>query len=96
MRRAAKIDANQTDIVDALRQIPGVSVEVGHDDILVGHAGKTWWYEIKSEDAISKKTGDVWWSEVTPSERTRLATWTGHYRIVWDVRQILEDLCLTA
>ena len=92
MRRAAKIDNNQSEIVSVLRSIPGLSVEVGHDDILVGHAGKTYWFEIKAESAISKKTGEVKWSEVTESERKRLATWHGHYQIVWNIRQILEAI----
>ena len=32
-RRAAKIDKNQPYIVDELRKIPGISVQVGMDDI---------------------------------------------------------------
>ena len=48
LRRAAKIDRNQGDIVSALRKIPGISVETGHDDILVGYKGRTWWFEVKA------------------------------------------------
>ena len=92
MRRAAKIDKNQNEIVQALRQIPGVSVEVGHDDILVGHKGKTFWFEIKAQDAISKKTGFPLDSELTESEIRRLKFYNGHYSIVWDVAQILEQI----
>ena len=46
-RKAAKVDANQADIVKELRAL-GYSVELNHDDILVGHRGKTYWFEIKT------------------------------------------------
>ena len=56
-RRAARIDENQSAIVNALRDIPGLSVALEHDDILVGYKGKTFWYEIKKEDGLLKKDG---------------------------------------
>jgi len=92
MRRAAKVDENQSAIVAALRQLPGVTVEVGHDDILVGYRGRTYWFEIKRPDAVSRKTGEVKPSQLTESERKRLATWCGHYAVVWDSSQIIEAL----
>jgi hypothetical protein len=93
-RTAAKVDNNQAEIVKALRKIPGVSVEVGHDDILVGHLGRTYWFEVKNIDAISKKTGMVNSSEITPSEQKLLLTFTGHYRMVWTLDQILSEIGL--
>jgi len=92
MRRAAKVDDNQKSIVDALRKIPGVTVEVGHDDILVGYRGATHWYEIKRPDCVSKRTGMIRESEITPSERDRYKKWRGHYLIVWELGHILEDI----
>jgi len=92
VRRAAKIDSNQSAIVKALRDIPGVSVEVGHDDILVGFRGKSYWYEIKSPEAISKRTGKVKDSQLTKSERDRLANFRGHYSVVSDVYEIMEEI----
>ena len=56
-RQAAKIDANQPDIVKDLRKIKGVTVELNHDDILVGYKGITYWYEIKTPESVSKQTG---------------------------------------
>ena len=79
-------------MVKALRKIPGVSVSVGHDDIIVGYKGKTYWYEVKAPEAISKRTGKVKDSEITDSERSRLDTWKGHYRVVSDIAHILEDI----
>lgn len=84
-RRAAKIDANQHEIVDALRAISGVSVQVGMDDILVGYKGRTFWYEIK--------TGPK--ADVKETQKKLVAEWTGHYKIVWSIEMILEDMSIT-
>ena len=84
-RRAARIDGNQNDIVDALRSIDGVTVELGHDDILVGHNGVTYWYEVKAGPK----------SVIKPSQKKLLAEWTGHYEIVWSLDMILEDMGIT-
>ena len=92
MRRAAKIDENQPGIVKALRKIPGVSVEVGHDDILVGYKGRTYWFEVKRPDAISKRTGMIKDSEITQTERDRFNHFCGHYSIVWEIEHILDEV----
>lgn len=51
MRRAARVDVNQAEIVDALRKV-GVSVEVIKlpVDLLVCHRGETSLMEVKTED----------------------------------------------
>lgn len=55
MRRAAKIDANQNQVVDALRRL-GYSVlhlhtiGKGCPDILVGKSGKNYLFEIKDPE----------------------------------------------
>lgn len=84
-RRAAKIDANQAEIVAALRSIPGVTVQVGHDDIIVGYKGVTRWYEIKAGPK----------SEIKDTQKKLLSEFKGHYRIVYNVDQILSDMKLT-
>jgi hypothetical protein len=91
-RTAARIDCNQSDIIRTLRDIPGVSVELGHDDFLVGYGGQTYWFECKTIDAVSKRTGKVNDSEITPSERRRLDTFTGHYSMIWTIDQVLEQI----
>jgi hypothetical protein len=91
-RRAAKIDANQPDIVDKLRKA-GYSVEVNHDDILVGFQGRTFWYEIKEpEKALSKKTGEILESVKKDSQKRLEKEWKGHYRIVSSLEDILLDM----
>jgi hypothetical protein len=78
-RRAAKIDSNQPGIVDALNSIHGVTVQVGHDDILVGYKSRTYWFEIKS--GAKKK--------MRPSQQKLFTRWTGHYQIVSTLDEIL-------
>ncbi len=89
---ALKIDNNQQAIVKALRKIPGITVEVSHDDILVGRNGKTYWFEIKNPDCVSKKTGEIQPSKIKPSQYKLLETWTWHYSIAWELGHILDEI----
>ena len=91
-RRAAKIDKNQPEIVEALREIAGVTVQLGMDDILVGYKSVNYWYEIKEPDTVSNVTKQVQPSKIKPSQHKLLAEWSGQYRIVWSIDQILDDL----
>ena len=91
-RFAANIDKNQPEIVKELRKIPGVQVELNHDDILVGYNGMTFWYELKNEDSVSKKTGKIRQSAKKESQIKLENEWTGHYRIVSSLQDILDDL----
>jgi len=79
--RHKKIDANQPEIVKDLRAM-GYSVELGHDDILVGAHGKTYWFEIK--------TGPR--AEIKESQEKLLAEFKGHYKIVWNLEMIREEI----
>ena len=90
-RRAAKIDNNQPDIVKELRK-RGYSVEVNHDDILVGYRGKTFWYEIKEPQLVSTRTGEIRPSALKDYQKKLLANYKGHYKVVWDVQQIIDDI----
>ena len=80
-RYAARCDANQPEIVKALRD-KGISVQVGMDDILVGYEGSTYWFEIK--------TGPK--AKIKPSQYKLLDEWQGHYEIVWSVEMILHSI----
>jgi hypothetical protein len=89
-RRAAKVDANQAEIVKALRSIPGVTVALRHDDILVGRRvkplqGVTFWFEIK------KRAG----KGVRPGQAKLRNEWAGHYAIVSTLDEILAEIGLT-
>jgi hypothetical protein len=86
-RQAARVDENQADIVAGLRAMPGVSVSVGHDDILVGHKGQTYWFEIKRPD--QRKQDGTWRAGSIKLNQIKLAKeWQGHYEIVSDIGEI--------
>jgi len=89
--RHKKVDANQPDIVKELRKL-GVSVSLDHDDIICGYNGLTYWYEIKDPDKLFKKDGSFNKGEIKPSQEKLLKTWKGHYKIVWSLDMILEDM----
>ena len=89
------MDGNQQAIIDGLRNIPGVSVEPGHDDIIVGIRGYTYWYEVKTEDQRSKKDGHIKESAKTPGQKRLDETWKGHRRYVTTLEEVLEDIFLT-
>jgi hypothetical protein len=88
---AARIDDNQKQIVENLRKILGVSVVVGHNDILVGYNGMTFWYEIKNPRAF-RLDGQIRKKEIKESQRRLLKFWKGHYKIVSTFKEILNDL----
>lgn len=79
--RHKKVDANQPAIVKELRKL-GYSVELDHDDILVGHNGRTYWFEIK--------TGPK--ADIKDSQKKLLAEFKGHYSIAWNAEMIIKEL----
>ena len=79
--RHKKVDANQPEIVKDLRR-HGYSVELDHDDILVGHNGKTYWFEIK--------TGPK--AVIKPSQYKLLAEYKGFYKIAWSTEMIIAEI----
>lgn len=87
-RRAAKVDENQNQIVSDLRKL-GATVQTGMDDILVGFKGNTFWFEIKSREAVSKKTGKILESQIKKSQKKIRSEWCGQYDIVHSFEQIL-------
>ena len=90
-RRKDKVDSNQPAIVAYLRKFPGVTVETGHDDILVGRNGFTWWFEIKHPDT-KLKSGGYKKGAVKDDQFRLLANWKGHYQIVSGIDEILTAI----
>ena len=90
-RRAAAIDENQPAIVNELRKL-GYSVQTGMDDILVGHNGKTYWFEIKDPAKTLTKNGLYKVGAIKDSQVKLQAEWKGHYSIVHSIEQILAEL----
>jgi hypothetical protein len=89
-RRRQKVDKNQQGIVGTLRKYPGVSVELGYDDLLVGYNLMTFWIEVKAPDAISKRTGLLLESRKKDSQKRLDRTWTGHRAYATTVDEILD------
>ena len=94
-RYSARTDDNEKDIVSDLRKL-GFKVETGHDDILVGYQGNTFWYEIKKPESVSKKTGLINESAKKPSQIKLEKEWKGHYKIVSSLEEILKDMGVQA
>ncbi len=89
MRRAAKVDANQADIVQALRVVgctvqPLHSVGQGCPDLLVGYQGRNLLIEVKDGSkppSARKKTDDqVIWHDA----------WRVQVAVVGNVKDALE------
>ena len=85
-RRRKKIDSNQNEIIEELL-VRGVSVAPDHDDILCGYKGNTYWFEIKASEAASKVV-----NKTTIAQHKLADTWKGHYKIVWSLDMILDDI----
>lgn len=73
MRRAAKVDSNQTELVNCLRSL-GCSVAItstigkGFPDLVVGVAGKTLLVEVKAKKGV-----------YTSDQVEFMATWKGNH-----------------
>ena len=86
-------DKNEKEIVKALRDIPGLSVETGHDDIIIGYKGKNYWYEIKNPNQVKKDGQPIKQKSKTYEKQMNLqANFAGHYAIVTTVDQILAEI----
>jgi len=93
MRRAAKVDANQPEIVKALRRV-GASVTPTHTagegfpDLAVGFRGANYLIEVKdgSKPPSARK--------LTPPQQEWHVTWGGQVAVVKDVDEALAVLGL--
>jgi len=87
-RYAAKTDANQAEIVQALRDV-GASVLVlsrvgqGVADLAVGIRGETFFLEVKTDKG-----------KLTPREQEFMDGWRGHYAIVRTPEEALRAIGL--
>ena len=90
MRRATKVDANQAEIVAALRKA-GVSVWVtsavgqGFPDLVAGYRGITYAFECKRPRAPGQPAG-----ELTDDQRLFFLEWRGQAAIVRSAAEALR------
>jgi len=86
MRRAARVDANQAEIVEALRSV-GAAVQSlaavgrGVPDLLVGFRGKLYLLEVKMPG-----------EKLTPRELTWHTLWAGYASIVYSAEDAIDKL----
>ena len=87
MRRAAKRDSNEQEIIYALLQV-GATVEQLNDDALpdlvVGFRGENYLLEVKTSTGRLTKAQAAWWAK----------PWNGHRAIVRDVDAALKAIGL--
>lgn len=93
VRQTGRTDQNQEDIVKKLI-MAGISVEVGHDDVLCGYNGRTFWFEIKRPEQANKK-GMVFNSSKKDKQKRLEQKWKGHYKIVTTLQEILDEIMKT-
>ena len=86
-RWAARTDANQAEIVEALRAA-GAVVEVtsrvgqGFADLVVGKHGRVWFMEVKTDKG-----------KLTEAEREFMDRWHDNYVIVRTPEEAIEVIC---
>ncbi len=89
MRRDARVDANQPEIVKALRDI-GATVLIlsmvgqGSGDILVGYRDKNHYFEIKDGDKPPSKR------RLTPMEVKFHENWKGQIDIILSIDEAIK------
>lgn len=89
MRRAAAVDGNQLEIMQAL-QDRGYSVQslaavgLGVPDLAVGRAGRNWFLEVKDP---TKPKGD---RQLTPAQKKWHTLWRGQVAVVETVADALK------
>ena len=92
MRRAAASDANQKDIVAALRAvgamvIPCHAVGKGFPDLVAGYAGDPWLLEVKDPSQPNHR------HELTPAQKLFHAAWPGKpIAKVFTVKEALQAI----
>jgi hypothetical protein len=91
MRRAARTDANQQEIVKGLRQLGCTVLDLsavgcGCPDILVGRAGHNWLFEIKdgSKPPSARK--------LTMPEQAFFAMWRGNVQVVKSLDEAIDAI----
>jgi len=89
-RRRQKVDKNQQGIVGYLRGLPGITVQLGMDDILVGYRMFNYWFELKTPESVSKRTGEIRESAKKASQKSLDRTWTGQRNYATTAKEILD------
>jgi hypothetical protein len=94
MRRAARTDANQTELVDALRAVgatvqPLHAVGMGCPDLMVGYRGTNYLIEVKDGNKVPSKR------KLTADQVNWHKTWQGQKSIATTPTEALAIIGVT-
>lgn len=85
MRRAARTDDNQRELVEALKKIGAKCYFIGKPvDLLVGFRGKNLLLEVKRPD----KRG--WDSAITKEQKDFIETWPGEVSVCYSIEEAIN------
>lgn len=89
-RYAAKRDRNESEIVRALKDIPGLSVvqlsAKSVPDLLIGHQGANYLFEVKNKKGLNK---------LQEGQSEFIENWQGQVAVVYSLEDILDILGIT-
>jgi len=92
VRRAARVDGNQAEIVEALRGIPDCTVSDtsavggGFPDLCVGYRGFNFFFEIKDPQQPKHR------HELTPEQAKFHGAWKGQIQKVFTLKEIITAM----
>jgi len=91
MRRAAKIDDNQKEIVDYLRKIGATvrstaAIGQGFPDLVIGYKGQNFLVEVKDGSKVPSKR------KLKPDEQAFFDSWAGHVFVIERIEDWQEQL----
>lgn len=85
MRRAARTDDNQHELVEALKKIGAKCYFIGKPvDLLVGFRGRNLLLEVKRQDKRGQE------SAITKEQRDFIETWPGDVQIVHSIDEAIN------
>ena len=95
MRRRAHVDANQAEVVDALRAVgatvdSAASMGGGFPDLVVGYKGATFLIEVKNAEGLNGRVRRG--QGMTPDQVRWHARWRGHVAVVSSAEEALAAI----
>lgn len=92
VRRAAKVDGNQAEIVELLRKIDGCEVAVtsavgdGFPDLVIGYRGFNFLFEVKDPSQPKHR------HELTDDQKRFHSAWPGQVQKVFGLKEIIDTI----
>lgn len=90
MRKAARVDDNQKEIVKQLRQIPNLSIAItsqlgkGFPDFIIGYKSLNYMIELKDGSKVESKR------KLTPDEVIFHESWKGQINVCNNIEEIFK------